>query len=92
MKNEYLDSINKDIKNWTYKRLVANPLLCKDEGSRLIVLNYIYFFYSGLRVEELPPKALSDGEKVRRYRNIILKDFEDLDKRKKFKPKKKAKK
>ncbi|WP_122894132.1 hypothetical protein [Arcobacter peruensis] len=90
MKKKYIKSINNDIKIWTHKALVNNLLFCKDEGSIQIVLKYMRIMYPGVTTNNLPPQAIKDSEKVRRYRNIILKDNPPLDKRLRYKPKKKA--
>jgi len=88
MKNNYLNSIKNPTKQWTFSLLNEDSYYCQDIGNSAIIKHYLCEFNPNTKVEDLTLQAISNSVKVSRWRNIILLDNPHLDKRDRFKPKK----
>lgn len=88
MKNNYLNSINTNIKEWTFSILNEDSFYCQDKGNSAIIKKYLCEFNPNTKVEDLTLETITNTVKVSRYRNHLLVENPHLDKREKHKAKK----
>lgn len=90
MNKIYKESINKDIKNWTFSKIENDPFLFGgDVSNPAIIKQYLMEFNPNTRVEDLTFEAISNSVAVSRMKNKILEENPQLDFREVNKPKKK---
>lgn len=87
MKNNYLNSISKNLKQWTFTKLKEDSFYCQDQGNSGIIKKYLCEFNPNAKVEDLTLETIANSVKVSRYRNHLLIEHSYLDERDKHKPK-----
>jgi len=77
---------------WTYEKIKSNPkLFGGDKGNPAIILEYLQEMNFDKKINDVSLNSVSNSVWVSRAKNLILEEHQELDFRKRHRPKKKNK-